>query len=103
MHALSSNDPQSRSEQFLQTVPLFAGLSEAELSALAGNFGVREFARADLATLVGARRKWSNCILYDWHKQGLIECKSGKIITRMGVHFLGPARPGSDVREPSAE
>ena len=36
--------------------------------------------QTDLASLVGARREWVNRILQNWHQQGLVEFKAGKII-----------------------
>ena len=35
--------------------------------------------QADLASLVGARRERINRLLHDWHRDGLIEYKAGKI------------------------
>lgn len=36
--------------------------------------------QSDLASLIGARREWVNRNLQMWHRKGLIEYKSGKII-----------------------
>ena len=36
--------------------------------------------QADLASLVGARREWVNRILQNWHRDGLVEYKAGKVL-----------------------
>lgn len=48
MDTLSPNDPRSRRIQFLQTVPLFADLNAAELTALASDFGVRKYDKDEI-------------------------------------------------------
>ena len=48
MDMLSPNAPPSRRMQFLQTVPLFADLNAAELTALANDFGVRKYDKGEI-------------------------------------------------------